>query len=1258
MKKQGLLIFLLCAFLGACSGGTSRSGGATFKFGKDPRDCKALRGEGKQTWNRALNRWNAECKAVICDAGYDDHDDDGDCTKTVAGYYSPSGTKERFACKIQLPENASWAKKKRRAFPGDCVWICKAGYDTADGGGNCQQTPKGFYSLGGSNARMACPTTPPANASLAVTAGLASASACFICNAGYDDHDKNNTCEETEAGFFSPAGSNGRTACSTPADSAPVNTAGLGQDSECFTCNVGYDDVDEDGDCDLTSQGFFSPAGSNDRTACPTPADSAPVNTAGLGQDSECFTCNAGYDNVDEDGDCDLTSQGFFSPAGSNDRTACSTPADSAPVNTAGLGQDSECFTCNAGYDDVDEDGDCDLTPQRFFSPAGSNDRTACPTPADSAPVNTAGLGQDSECFTCNAGYDNENKDETCEQTSEGFYSPAGTSRKMPCPTPAHSTAVTQRGLSDATQCFVCNGGYDNFNDPFLCLKTPAGYYSPAADNNRLACTNAIQPANTSWTSATGLTANSECVLACDAGYDDHDSPGTCAKTPVEHYSPPGNDNRMACADVTLPTHASRDATSTGLASARDCWNCDPTGDSDYYKPSKGDFCALKSTAIDINQHHLCALLKNGTIKCWGSSDGKGGETPDLGGSTAKAIATGRHHTCAILQDGSVKCWGSHSHGQLGSSTGVLPVARLGFPAYALSAGEYHTCAVLDDDGDTTNGGPVACWGWNTRGQLGAVPSKDNGLLRSGMLKDEISGATAIAAGAYHTCALLAGGNVQCWGGNFRGQTGGVTLAPASNPVTVSIGGGAKALAVGHVHTCVILNDGGVKCWGSDGWAADIDLEGEQAKAISAGWNHACVLLKKGSIRCWGDSAWFPRSFPHDIPLNLEGKTATAIVSGYEMACVLLDTGAIKCWGRNSNGKVIGYTGPNAEMDLGKEAGGQKVKASLSPRALALRFDNTCLILNTGKVQCWGDQIGGESPDLGSGNRATAITGGIDHVCVILQDGAVKCWGNNWSGQTGDTPNLSTSAVGLFKVGLGGDKATALAAGRRHTCALLNTGRVKCWGANGSGQTGSKDGNFTGLVDLDLGDLYVRALVAGSYHTCALLENKKVKCWGNNFQQQLGFRGLSDTTLSMDIKDVPSVVLPGDAVALAAGSYHTCVLLHTGDVRCWGSNHQGQIENIVGATKVIAGVNQTCAVLNTGRVKCWGNNRYGQLGGGLHGRIHQSVEFNLSHPLTAISTGYRHTCAVLNTGAVNCWGTGIYGWPVELHRDFLNTHFR
>ena len=229
-------------------------------------------------------------------------------------------------------------------------------------------------------------------------------------------------------------------------------------------------------------------------------------------------------------------------------------------------------------------------------------------------------------------------------------------------------------------------------------------------------------------------------------------------------------------------------------------------------------------TDISAGGSHSCALLTGGAIKCWGwSGDGQLGDgtitdhtSPvDVSGITnGLSLGLGLKHTCAVLMSGAIKCWGSNDSGQRGDENHGYG-ARSTFPidvggiatAMSIALGEHHTCALL-------TGGAIKCWGWNDYGEIGL------GFEHSGYTKGNVYGiktATSIALGGSHSCALLTGGTIKCWGRNGNGQLGDGTTTNSFTPVDVSRITDASGVALGSSHSCALLTSGKVMCWGSNG---------------------------------------------------------------------------------------------------------------------------------------------------------------------------------------------------------------------------------------------------------------------------------------------------------------------------------------------------------------------------------------------------------------------------------------------------------
>jgi len=335
--------------------------------------------------------------------------------------------------------------------------------------------------------------------------------------------------------------------------------------------------------------------------------------------------------------------------------------------------------------------------------------------------------------------------------------------------------------------------------------------------------------------------------------------------------------------------------------------------------------------ALSAGYWHTCALLADGGVKCWG--DNQYGELGDgnltwsgtpvsvNGIKNATTISVGQYHTCALLADRSVKCWGANHFGQLGDGTTTdrtTPVSVGGVSdAIAVSAGWANSCALLA-------GGSVKCWGDDEAGQLGdGTTTQPWAGPRTPTTVSGISDATAISAGSFDTCALLADGSVKCWGANAHGELGDGTTTERTTPVSVSGITRAVVISSGGDHTCALLSDGGAECWGDnyngqlgDGTSFDthttpVSVNGlSGALAISAGGAHTCALLADGRMKCWGWNLYGQLGdglTPNgsSTPVAVRGITgAIAIAAGNQHACAVLSDGSVKCWGDNGVGQL------------------------------------------------------------------------------------------------------------------------------------------------------------------------------------------------------------------------------------------------------------------------------------------------------------------------------------------------------------------
>ncbi|HKE15317.1 MAG TPA: hypothetical protein VKB80_10650 [Kofleriaceae bacterium] len=404
------------------------------------------------------------------------------------------------------------------------------------------------------------------------------------------------------------------------------------------------------------------------------------------------------------------------------------------------------------------------------------------------------------------------------------------------------------------------------------------------------------------------------------------------------------------------------------------------SGNADGGAPSEDAATERHIIQISTGRQHTCVVLNDGGLRCWGEGIALGypdaenigddehpyqaGDVPT--GGRIKQVAAGASFTCALYEAGNIRCWG-FNHGLLGygheddlfgpgNTPDLLPDVDVGGPAAQIVTGGSHTCALLES-------GDVRCWGLNTLYELGTgdqasigdneVPGSRSPVLLGGK-------ATRISTSDHHTCALVAGGFVRCWGTMLAFSRtgpmgyGGAEIVGDDEALpdlgNINVGGSALAVAAGQAHTCVLLSEGRVRCWGvghlpkdasytlgyqenedigddeTPASAGNVDVGGQVVELAAAG-SARCARLSAGSVRCWGTE---PPGVPTSGVLghgsrdpigddeapagagNVQiGGAAVMLSSGGPTVhmCALLDDDSLRCWGSNTGGELgLGFT--------------------------------------------------------------------------------------------------------------------------------------------------------------------------------------------------------------------------------------------------------------------------------------------------------------------------------------------------------------
>ena len=696
-------------------------------------------------------------------------------------------------------------------------------------------------------------------------------------------------------------------------------------------------------------------------------------------------------------------------------------------------------------------------------------------------------------------------------------------------------------------------------------------------------------------------------------------------------------------------------------------------------------------TSVGTGWAHSLALLGDGTVRGWG-----GNWEAQLGDGTRSVRSTpiqttdptdptgfltnvaeinpGYYYSVARLVDGTVRAWGDNLYGQLGDGTTTdalepVQVVDLSDPTgflttvAAVAAGRSHTVALLAD-------GTVRTWGANGSGQLGdgstlasltpvqvIDPSDPTGFLTN---------VAAIAAGEYHTVAILLDGTLRTWGNGEYGKLGDGSSVARNTPVQVS----DPPDPTGYLTNVV---------------------------AISAGEGHTAAVIAGGTVRTWGwnafgqlgDGTTTDSLLPTQVidPTDPSGfLTGVSDVLARRDHCITLQVdGTVRAWGHKGYG-VLGEGSPGI-VDVATQVKDPSDPTGNLTRVAAAAggFNHSTVLLTDGTVRSWGEnpygQLGDGSTNIswtpvqvidpsdptGTLTGVQGIAAGWYHSAALMTDGTVRSWGRGWFGAMGD--GASTDRLTPVQVQDPADPSgfltgvIAIDAGGYRTVALKPDGTLWTWGRNLSGELGdgTKTNRLTVIQVTDPTDpsgflTGVAAVSAGDFYTVALLDDGTLKAWGQNFYGQLGDGSVVESLVPIPVVDPPDPSGLLQNVAAVAGGYdHTVALLLDGTVRAWGDNPGAlgdgttmdtttpvQVVDpsdpsgfLTGVVSVASAWTTSAMLMGDGTVRACGMNIYGQVGNGTTSL--ESIPVQVQHPLdptgfltevTAIAMGYNHVIAL------------------------------
>jgi len=1006
------------------------------------------------------------CVFDSCDGGYEDCNDSPGC-ETDTTQVATCGDCNTD-CDATLPNtDSTTCGQSERCGIGSCT----GGYDSCDGDAlsGCEtRTDVDADNCGGcasDSANDPCTGLPQVASSTCV------AGDCVIdsCGDGYDNCDGDTTdgCETNTDSDPAACGACGNDCAALPnVGSAGCSAGACGN----LVCDPGYLDCNGDvGDgCETDATDPSTCGGCS--TDCDSSLPNTETTTCGVSEACGIGTCVAGFDSCDNDAlnGCEQNIAMDEANCG-----GCASRSENQPCESLDHVITSTCgggicniVDCDPGYEDcnqlsadgcewepavdgmccdanndADNDGADDCADECINDPAKQTEGV-CGCGVSDADDDGDGF---ENCIDSCSGDPNKQDGGICgcgvsdaDTDSDGFEDcleaciddPAKQDPGI-CGCDVSDTDTDSDGFEDCNE--TCDND-PNKQDPGAC-----GCGQSDADDDG----DGFENCNETCTSDGNK--QDPGVCGCGIADDDSDGDGTLDC----------NDQCPFDAGIVVAGDCGCPSSPAGAGAFCDDGLCDANTQCDGAGQCGSRFECVPHKTVSAGNDTACGLDSSGRVICWG--DGGVGQlgfgstenyrrTGSFVGNIDDAVevdfGAGGNHACALRANGEVVCWGEGAVGRLGNDSTAdqhLPVTVWGITtAIQVSTGSDFSCALLES-------GEVRCWGEGAAGRLGYDSVTDSHTpvaVHAGETGGgNLSGVMHIASGEQHTCAVLESGHAVCWGEGASGRLGDSGTGNDDTPVyvhSVEDAGTCDAgdqsgclvdvtlLAAGENVTLAIHGGGLVSSWGAD-TANESGYEGaghdfprrvngldnvgtlDDAIWVGMGLNHGCAVRQGGQAVCWGEDDHGRLGDDNlgganpDHPVNVVGATDYAQISpGDLFTCAHAEGGHVRCFGDNAQGNLA--DGTSTDRDVPTEMAGTQ-----DPFVQADVLANGCGVTSTGEVYCWGRQDAGVlgNPDhpattdvwaaikVDQIDNAVDVTVGEHHACALLDNGKVRCWGDN-----------------------------------------------------------------------------------------------------------------------------------------------------------------------------------------------------------------------------------------------------------------------